>query len=155
MKKPKVTDLLLFIVGAELVGALSALLSGGNFGEYYSSLNRPPLSPPSAVFPVVWAVLYALMGTSAYLVYASPRPKRSALTLYAAQLLVNFLYSPLFFGLRSPALGKTVSLLLVLLVAAMTASFAKVRRSAALLQIPYLLWTIYAAYLSVGIFALN
>ena len=68
MKNFRLTDLLIFVVTAELVGALSALFSG-NFSDFYSEVIRPPLSPPSWLFPVVWAILYALMGVSAYMIW--------------------------------------------------------------------------------------
>ena len=92
--KIKYTELLIFIVSAELVGALSAMITG-DFDRYAS----PPLMPPSWLFPVVWAVLYALMGISAYLIYFSDSSadKKRALWLYAAQLAVNFSWSIVFF----------------------------------------------------------
>ncbi|MBR0140639.1 MAG: tryptophan-rich sensory protein, partial [Ruminococcus sp.] len=93
MKKIKWTELIISIVGTELVGALSALISGG-YSEYYSQLVQPAFAPPSAVFPVVWAVLYAVMGFSAYLVYFSESPQRkNALIIYITQLFINFSWS--------------------------------------------------------------
>ncbi|MBR1739151.1 MAG: tryptophan-rich sensory protein [Ruminococcus sp.] len=156
MKKVKVTELLMFIVGAELVGALSGLVSGGGFGEYYGSLSKPPLSPPGWVFPLVWGILYALMGAAAYLVFAGEGEGRSwALKLYGAQLFVNFLWSPVFFGLRSTAGAVVVIILLAALVAVMLMSFRKVSRPAAWLTLPYLIWVLYAVYLTVGVWGLE
>ena len=97
MKKINRTDLLIFIVSAELAGAVSALLSGG-FGSFYAELTKPPFSPPGWIFPVVWAVLYALMGISAYIVYSSESySRKTALGVYIAQLAVNFSWSIIFF----------------------------------------------------------
>ena len=98
MKNFKWSDLFIFIISAELVGAVSALLSGG-FTDYYGSLIQPPLSPPAILFPIVWTILYALMGWSAYLIYSEEdAPDRAkALILYAVQLAVNFSWSIIFF----------------------------------------------------------
>ena len=156
MKKYRLTELLISVVGAELVGALSALISGGNFGTFYSSLEKPPLSPPAWLFPVAWAIIYALMGVSVYIICMSDSgDKDKALKLYGSQLLVNFLWSPMFFGLKSLGGGVVVIAALTALVSAMIWEFLKIRRKAAILNFPYLLWCIYAAYLTVGIFVLN
>ena len=102
MKKFRVTELLISIVSAELVGALSALVSGGQFREFFAALEKPPFAPPAWLFPVAWAILYALMGYSAYLIYiADSNGRNKALKLCAAQLFVNFLWSPVFFGMKS------------------------------------------------------
>ena len=152
MKKLRLTDLLLFVIGTELVGVLSAILSGGSFGEYYDSLAKPPFYPSGAVFPVVWAVLYALMGVSAYLIYADcGEGKNKALGSYAFQLLANFLWSPVFFGLKQTEAAAVILLILIVLTVIMLIRFARIRRIAAFLNIPYLLWLIYAAYLNIGI----
>ena len=91
--KIKWTDLLLWIVGTELVGAMSALFSGGSFSAFYNSLEQPPLAPPGWLFPVAWAILYGLMGTSAYLIQKSNDSRRKrAIFLYWIQLFVNFLW---------------------------------------------------------------
>ena len=156
MKKEKLTTLLIFVIGTELVGALSALLSGGGFSAYYQSLNQPPFAPPGWLFPVAWGILYALMGISAYQVWrADLVGSKAALFLYAAQLAVNFLWSPVFFGLRSLPGAVAVILALDLLVTAMIAAFLRVRRTAGLLNVPYLLWTLYATYLCIGVLRLN
>lgn len=95
--KIKYTELLIFIVSAELVGALSALITG-DFDSFFDRYASPPLMPPSWLFHVVWAVLYALMGISAYLIYFSHgSADKRALWLYAAQLAVNFSWSIVFF----------------------------------------------------------
>ena len=142
-------------IGAtELTGLVSGLL-GGAAGERYDQLVRPPLSPPGWLFPVVWTVLYALMGIAAYRVYcdAAGARRTGALRLYALQLGVNFLWSPVFFGLGSPALA--VILLLDVLVVLTIARFASINRCAAWLMIPYLMWILFATYLNIGILVLN
>lgn len=156
MEKQKLTNILLFIVGTELVGAVSAILAGGGFGAFYGSILQPPFAPPGWVFPVVWAVLYAAMGISAYLVWSGKSPcRRRALVLYGTQLLVNFLWSPVFFGLKAFGGAVVVVLLLLGLAGAMVCCFFKINQLAALLNIPYLVWLLYASYLTVGVWLLN
>ena len=141
------------------VGGLSALLSGGGMTTLYDEIVRPLLSPPPIVFPIVWTLLYSLMGIGAARVYLArdrdPAGARTALLLFALNLLVNFLWSPLFFGLR--AFFPALLLILVLdgVVIRMTSAFRRVDQTAALLQIPYLLWLFFATYLTASIWILN
>ncbi|MBR1528297.1 MAG: tryptophan-rich sensory protein [Oscillospiraceae bacterium] len=156
MKKADLKVLLFFIIGTELVGGLSGLLSGGNFSEFYQSLNQPPFAPPGWLFPVMWTILYALMGISAYQIYQSDdHRKLPALRLYAIQLAVNFLWSIVFFRFRSLSGAVFVILLLLILIILMMIKFKKIRKSAAWLNLPYLLWTAFASYLTIGIYLLN
>lgn len=157
MKKTKWTELLIFIIGTELVGALSSLLSG-NFSSFYDELVKPPLAPPGILFPIVWAILYALMGISAYMIYVSDAEtgkKAKALTLYAVQLFVNFMWSIVFFRFKQIGAAAAVLILLVILVTMMVVIFKKIRPLAGYLNIPYLLWVIFAAYLNIGFLVLN
>ena len=156
MKKFKWTDLFIFIVSAELVGAVSALLSNG-FTEFYRSLVQSPLSPPAILFPIVWTILYALMGWSAYLIYSEDdAPDRAkALILYAVQLAVNFSWSIIFFRFQQLGAAAVTAVLLSILVAAMILSFRKIRTKAAVLNIPYLLWSLFASYLAIANWVLN
>jgi tryptophan-rich sensory protein len=154
--KQKWTNLLLWVVGTELAGALSALLSGGNFSAFYQSLNQPPFAPPGWLFPVMWAILYALMGISAFLIWESSSARRkNALLLYGAQLLANCLWSPVFFGLKSLRGATAVVIALLLLLIAMVTVFLRIRPLAAYLNVPYLFWTVFAAYLTIGVLVLN
>ena len=116
MKKIKITDLLIFIVTAELVGALSALLSG-DFKSFYADIIRPPLSPPTWLFPAVWTVLYALMGISAYIIWqdnGSAIRKAAALKLYFLQLAFHgALYFSVSGCLKLPLLQRSCCLCLL------------------------------------------
>lgn len=157
MKKIRWTELLIFVIGTELVGALSALFAG-DFSAFYSGLNQPPFAPPGIVFPIVWTILYALMGISAYIIYDSEDDaweKSRALTLYGVQLFVNFMWSIVFFRFEQTGVAAAVIILLAVLVAAMIAKFRKISPAAAYLNIPYLLWVIFAAYLNIGVVVLN
>ncbi len=135
-------------------GILSALFSGGM--AQYGPLNKPALSPPGFVFPLVWFVLYLLMGISSYIIYRSRHPEReAALALYGIQLLVNFFWSILFFrfSLYLPAFLWLI--LLIALITAMIRRFCRIRPAAGYLQIPYLLWCLFAAYLNFMVYRLN
>lgn len=157
MKKFKLTDLLIFVVTAELVGALSALLAG-DFTSFYDEVIRPPLSPPAWLFPVVWAIFYALMGTSAYMIWNNRKNelrRSSALKLYYIQLAVNFSWSIIFFRFRAFALAAAVSVILFFIVGAMILSFRKISPLAAKLNLPYLVWLGFASYLAVAIYFIN
>lgn len=139
------------------VGGLSALVSGGGMGDY-SQLNQPPLSPPGWVFPVVWTVLYLLMGYASYRVATADAPreeKRQALFVYGAQLLVNFLWSPIFFGLELRLTAFFVLVILWVLVYITMRLFTKIDEKAGDLLLPYILWITFAGYLNIGTFLLN
>ena len=156
MKRSKITNLLIFIVSAELVGVLSAVVSGGNFKAFYSSLNQQPFAPPAWLFPVAWGILYALMGISAFLIDESGHDlKQKALVIYWVQLFINFLWSPVFFGLKSLTGAVVVIVLLLMAVSVMILTFWKIRKSSAYLNIPYILWVAYATYLTIGVRVLN
>ena len=137
------------------VGGLSGFLSRNGMKEY-AALRRPPLSPPGAAFPIVWTILFILMGIGAAMVWLTRGAERGrALAVYGLQLAVNFFWSILFFreGLR--LLAFFWLLLLTGLVAVMIRLFARVNRTAAWLQIPYFLWLCFAGYLNLGIWWLN
>ena len=137
------------------VGALSALLTRNSM-EDYAALAQPPLSPPGWLFPIVWTILYTLMGISSARIYLSSDPgKNSALRTYAVQLAVNFFWTILFFNLDARLLALVWLILLDILVIRMIVQFRQIDRPAALLQIPYLLWLLFATYLNAGVWLLN
>lgn len=155
MKKFNVTELIISIVFAELVGALSALFAGG-FGSLYAEIQRPPFSPPSWVFPVVWTVLYAIMGISSYMIYRNDDYKsQSALKVYFMQLAVNFSWSIIFFRFEKFTAAAITAVILAVLVGIMVLKFYHIRKKAGLLNLPYLAWSIFASYLAVGTAILN
>ena len=135
------------------VGGLSALLSGGMAD--YSLLNQPPLSPPGWVFPIVWTVLYLVMGYASYRIATADGDRKRALRLYGAQLAVNFLWPLVFFGLSWYLTAFFVLLLLWALILLTQREFARIDPKAADLLIPYLLWVTFAGYLNFGTFLLN
>ena len=146
-----------WILLAEAVGALSGWLTREGTQIYAQTIVKPPLSPPGWVFPVVWAILYALMGIGAAKVYQAPASKTRSmgLNLFITQLVVNFFWSPIFFNLQAFGFALLWLLLLWGLVLWMILAFRKVKPLAAKLQIPYLLWLTFAAYLNFGVWYLN
>ena len=146
-----------WILLAEAVGALSGWLTREGTQIYAQTIVKPPLSPPGWVFPVVWAILYALMGIGAAKVYQAPASKTRSmgLNLFITQLVVNFFWSPIFFNLQTFGFALLWLLLLWGLVLWMILAFRKVEPLAAKLQIPYLLWLTFAAYLNFGVWYLN
>ena len=138
------------------VGGLAALLTGGGMRDF-ALLNQPPLSPPAWLFPVVWTILYVLMGVGMALVWNRTRgqERRSATRAWALQLAVNFLWPILFFGLEVRLVAFFWLLLLLVLVVRMTRIFRRNSALAALLQIPYLVWLVFAGYLNFAVWLIN
>ena len=139
------------------VGGLAAWLTMGSMAQF-AALAQPPLSPPGWVFPVVWTILYLLMGWASFLIWKSGAPqaaKKRALGLYGVQLAVNFVWPLLFFraGLYGFALIWLV--ILLVLVAETMLAFGRIDRRAAWLLAPYFLWLLFAAYLNAGVWLLN
>ena len=146
-----------WILLAEAVGALSGWLTREGTQIYGQTIVKPPFSPPGWVFPVVWTLLYALMGIGAARIYQSPPSKMRSLGLniFGTQLVVNFFWSPIFFNLQAFGFAFFWLLLLWGLVLWMILVFRRVDPLAANLQIPYFVWLTFAAYLNLGVWYLN
>jgi tryptophan-rich sensory protein len=157
MNKPTGKQYALFIGLCEAVGLLSGLISREGTALYGQMAQKPPLTPPGWVFPVVWTVLYALMGIGAARVWSAPKTQARSrgLNLFVAQLIINFFWSPIFFNARAYGLAFFWLLLLWALVFLMIREFRKVDKPAAFLQIPYLLWLTFAAYLNWVVWQMN
>ena len=143
-------------VGSALaVGAVSALISSKGI-RGFEELIKPPLSPPAWLFPVAWTALYILMGIGAARVcLAHTDDTKGALTVYLAQLIVNGLWSPIFFAAKLRLAAFVWLIILIVLSILMFVRFRRIDRTAALLQIPYLVWLLFAAYLNLGVYLLN
>ena len=148
---------LLWILFTEAVGGLSGWLTREGSRFFSQSVAQPPLSPPALVFPIVWALLYALMGISAARVYlTAPSPERSkSLNLYIVQLVMNFFWSLIFFNAQAYGFAFVWLLLLWTLVLVMILQFRRADPPAAKIQVPYLIWLTFAAYLNLGVWYLN
>ena len=140
-----------------LVGGISAFLTRDSMSTF-ERVAKPPLSPPGWLFPIVWTILYILMGIASYLVNTSKGPKTlsdSALAIYALQLVFNFFWSIIFFNMEAYLFAFIWLIALWLLILWTTVSFYKINKTAGLLMIPYLIWVAFAGYLNLGIYLLN
>lgn len=147
--------LIISIIIPLIIGLISGLISMSGMKEF-DSLIKPPLAPPGFLFPIVWTILYTLMGYSSYLIYESnDYHSECCLKIYALNLFVNFLWSPIFFGLNLRLFGLIWIIILVITVVYMILCFYKVNKKAAYLQIPYLIWCLFATYLNLLYYLLN
>ena len=137
------------------VGLISSIFTVGG-RDVYATLQRPALAPPGWIFPVVWTILYLLMGISAYRVWVSSSPERAkALWAYGVQLFLNAVWPVFFFHFEAYLAAFFWLLALLIAVVVMIKRFARVGPLAARLQIPYLLWLVFAGYLNLGVWLLN
>ena len=149
--------LLRYIAIPFLVGIIASLLTSDSM-ETFDNITKPALSPPGWLFPVVWTILYTLIGISAYIISvssAAPIEKVKSLALYTYQLAVNFLWPIFFFNFKWYLFSFIWIILLWILVFLMIKSFYKINKTAAYLNIPYLIWLTFATYLNFGIWLLN
>lgn len=145
------------ILLTEAVGTLSGWLARDGTRLYATMIEKPPFSPPGVVFPVAWALLYALMGIGAARVWSAPasETRTRALRVFWGQLAFNFFWSLIFFNLRAYGFAFLWLAVLWVLIFWMIRTFRPVDRLAAELQIPYLVWVTFAAYLNLGVWVLN
>ena len=138
------------------VGTAAGLITRGSMTDYEYTIQKPALSPPGWIFPVVWMILYILMGVSAYLVFSDAgKRRRRAKSLYIVQLAVNFVWPIVFFTVQDFGFALVLLTMLWLLVLIMSIVFGTIRRPAGLLQIPYIAWLTFAWYLNYGVSLLN
>ncbi len=155
MKKFNLKELIYNLLVVYAVAGLSAFLTMDSMKEF-QSLNKPPLSPPGYIFPIVWSILFTLMGVSAYLVFQSLDDKKDfPFTIYALQLVFNFFWSIIFFNSEQYLFALVWLIVLWFLILAMIIAFYQHNKLAAYLQIPYLIWVAFAGYLNAGIWLLN
>lgn len=148
--------LIIAVVLPLAVGGISSLIVGSGFEVYSSAVAKPPLSPPDWLFPVAWTMLYILMGLSSYFVYEKDKSEaKEPLAVYAVQLAMNFMWPIFFFSLNAYLFSFIWLLVLLVLVIVMTVMFYRASRLAGLLQIPYILWLCFAAYLNLSVYILN
>jgi tryptophan-rich sensory protein len=138
------------------VGGLSALLTAGNM-KLFEEVNKPPLSPPGWLFPVVWTILYVLMGIALYLVVTTKtrENKVPALASFGVQLFFNFFWSIIFFNAQAYLFAFVWLILLWIAIVVNIYFFNRINNTSAKLLIPYLVWVTFAGYLNLGIYILN
>ncbi len=161
MKKDTKRKIITFVIAVALplaIGGFSAFLTKDNM-NIYEEINTPPLSPPSFLFPVVWTILYILMGiSSAFIWFNRSEDKDTAdkgLLYYAGSLFFNFVWSLIFFNFRAYFFAFVWLLMMLALIILTVINYKKVVPLAAYLKIPYILWTAFAGYLTFGVWILN
>ena len=156
-KKINYKTLAISILIPLFVGGLSALFTVGSMKDF-AALDQPPLSPPGWLFPVVWTVLFVLMGVASYIALESPSTaerKRNAFKAYFLQLGFNFMWSIIFFSLGAYEIAFAWLLALLALIVVTTVRFYRINRLAGLLMLPYIAWVVFAGYLNLAIAYLN
>lgn len=175
MKSKKISKTWVYIVSiaaALAAGGISSVFAMSAMEEY-GALKQPPLAPPSWLFPVVWTILFILMGISAARIYIIGKPDRSgktvrcgddsniggqaacALRIYLVQLILNMLWTPLFFTLNLRFAAFVLLVILLITVIVMTCSFFKLDKVSGILMLPYIAWLLFAGYLNLGTYILN
>jgi translocator protein len=150
--------LILCIAVCELAGIIGSIFTASSVTTWYATLDKPWFAPPGPIISAVWILLFALMGLSLFLVWQkgiSGTDVKIALGVFAAQLLVNVLWSYAFFGLQPPLAAVIVIVVLWLLILQCIIRFWYISRDAALLLVPYILWVSFAAFLNYTFWRLN
>jgi translocator protein len=146
------------IVVCEGAGLLGSVFTTSNIPTWYATLNKPFFTPPSWLFAPAWGTLYLLMAIAAFMVWRKgldESPVRRGMAAFLVQLVLNILWSVVFFGLKSPLSGLIVIILLWLVILSTILKFGRVSRAAAWVMVPYLFWVTFATALNAGILALN
>ena len=158
MKPRELGKLVGSIAACEAAGGIGAIFTTPAIPTWYATLEKPAFTPPNAVFMPVWVTLYALMGIAVYLIWQQglkTKGVKPAFIIFWIQLVLNVLWSALFFGLKSPLAGVIVILLLWLAVLLTIIKFFKVSRVAGGLLVPYIVWLSIASYLNIMVWILN
>lgn len=155
----KAAQYIVFVALSLFAGIIGSIFTIAAIPVWYANLAKPWFNPPAWLFSPVWTILYILMGSAAFLIWKtnrkSQRLKNNALTLYFIQLILNSVWSFLFFGLKNPTLALAEILILLLTIIATTYYFWKINRIAAYLMLPYIAWVSFATILNSSIWLLN
>jgi len=153
----KVYKLVISLLIPQVAGGLGSYFTIGSVKDWYPVLVKPALNPPSWVFGPVWTTLFLLMGYALYLVWTSEskKGKRLAYWVFGIQMVLNTLWSIIFFGLHSPGGALFEMIFLWLAIVATIIAFAKISKTAAWLLAPYILWVSFAGYLNYALWILN
>ena len=158
MKPRDIATVIAFIIICQMAGIIGSVFTINGIENWYDTLQKPDITPPNWIFAPVWTTLYAMMGIAAYLVYRLGMKKKDvkiALGIFAIQLILNTLWSIVFFGMNSLSGGLMVIALLWIMIAGTIISFYRLSRQAAALMVPYLLWVTFASILNYLLFVLN
>jgi benzodiazapine receptor len=161
MQNGKLNDflkLLISIIVCESAGLIGSVFTTKAIPTWYAALQKPAFTPPNWLFAPAWGTLYLLMGISAFLVWRKGSENsqiKGALVLFAIQLVLNALWSVVFFGLQSPLYGVIVIIALWIAILLTMLKFLKISAAAFWLLLPYLLWVTFAAVLNISVWILN
>jgi len=158
LKRMDIFKLTTSIVLCQLAGVIGSIFTRPAIAGWYATLRKPSFTPPDWVFAPVWIILYSLMGIAAYLVWRKglgEKQVRKAMILFSGQLMLNALWSWIFFGLRSPLAGFVEIAILSVVLIFTIQSFFKISKAAGALLIPYFLWVAFASGLNLSIWYLN
>ena len=153
-----ILKLVVSIVACLAAGAIGSIFTRSAIPTWYAILEKPPFNPPNWLFAPVWTLLYILMGVAAFLVWRKGlenRQVRAALIVFLVQLILNVLWSVVFFGLESPLFGLIIIVVLWVAILITVIQFFKISHAASVLLWPYLLWVTFAAVLNSSIWLLN
>ena len=154
--KKRIPKLIISLIIPQLAGVVGSLFTMNSISSWYTTLEKPEFTPPNSVFGPVWITLYFLIGISLYLVSTSKNQKsRTPLIIFGIQMILNAIWSIVFFGLESPIFGLFVIVTLWCTIGLTIGSFWKVSKPAAYLLLPYIIWVSIATYLNYGIWILN
>lgn len=157
MKFNDIVKLVVALAASFLAAIIGSVFTIPNISTWYATLNKPFFTPPDWLFAPAWTLLYLLMAVALYLVWKLPQSKQrdSAIAVYAAQLIVNVLWSVGFFGLHNLLLGLALILLMLALIVLTTYEFYKLSKPAAYAMVPYISWVVFATCLNAAVFFLN
>jgi tryptophan-rich sensory protein len=158
MGKNDILKLILCIIICQALGSSGSVFTNMSVKTWYPTLVKPWFAPPDGLIPVVWIILFTLMGISLFLVWREglDRPEvKAAIYIFALQFVFNIAWSGAFFGMRSPYYGLIVIVLLWLMILLTIFKFWQVSKNAALLLVPYILWVSFAMALNYNIMVLN
>ncbi|OGE31019.1 TspO protein [Candidatus Daviesbacteria bacterium RIFCSPHIGHO2_01_FULL_44_29] len=150
--------LIISVISCELVGFLGTSFTISAIPTWYATLSKPFFAPPNWIFGPVWTLLYLMMGVAFYLIWKQGWKKKKVKTAgnyFLAQLVLNFIWSPIFFGLRSPLIALLVIVAMWALIVLTMKKFYPLSRLASYLLIPYMLWVSFAILLNAAIVVLN
>ena len=158
MGKNDILKLIFCIIICQALGSSGSVFTNMSVKTWYPTLVKPWFAPPDGLIPVVWTILFTLMGIALFLVWreGTDRPEvKTAIYIFAAQFVVNIAWSAAFFGMRSPSNGLIVIVILWLMILLTIIKFWRVSKNAALLLVPYILWVSFAMVLNYNIMVLN
>ena len=157
---PKLIKLVLSIAICEGAGIIGSVATFPAIPTWYAYLNKPPFSPPNFIFAPVWTILYLLMGISLFLIWQNTsktlkKAKDESIQVFAAQLLLNVMWSIAFFGFHSPLAGLIIIIIMWILILETIRKFSKINKTAGFLLYPYLAWVSFASILNFSVWILN